>query len=568
MIEPTTTFDLSRREVRTALRGYALLRDPLLNKSTAFPHEERAALGLEGLLPGRVATLEEQLVRVGENYDRVGDDLDRYVYLRALQDRNETLFYAFVLRRLEELVPIVYTPTVGTAVQRFSHIYQRPRGLHLCPDTIGHLPRILRRYPGRADVRLIVVTDSEGILGIGDQGTGGMGIPIGKLALYVLGAGIHPAACLPVALDVGTNNPEHLGDPLYLGWRRDRLRGDAYSDFMERFVSTLEAELPGVLVQWEDFSKQNAFTVLDKYRSRLPSFNDDIQGTGAVILGGVLAALRITGQRLCDQRIVVHGAGAGGIGVAHRLCSALVRDGLAPDEARERIFALDSRGLLVEGRQGVEPYKTAFAHRRAAVEGWTLRNPDRIALLDVIENAKPTVLLGTSGTPGEFDESVVRAMAAATDQPIIFPLSNPTARAEAAPQDVYRWTEGRAVVATGSPFPPVTFDGRTNRVGQANNVFVFPGIGLGALVAGASEITDDMVTAAAAALVECVSEEDLRDRCVYPRIGDLREVTVRVAGAVVRAAIREAVAPPIAGDVEETVRASMWAPEYFRYVAV
>jgi malate dehydrogenase (oxaloacetate-decarboxylating) len=560
------TFDIEARQTSTSLRGYALLRDPFANKGTAFTGQEREELGLNGLLPAQELQLQDQIDRLNENYAGASDDLARYVFLRSRQDRNETLFYAFVLSRLEEMAPIVYTPTVGTAVEQFSHIYRRPRGLFLSPANIAQCADILRAYPYSEGVRLIVATDSEGILGIGDQGTGGMGIPIGKLSLYVLGAGIHPSACLPVVLDVGTDNQRLLDDPAYLGWRHERLRDAEYFDFIEQFASGVREAMPNVLLQWEDLSKQNAFTVLDKYRSDLLSFNDDIQGTGAVVLGGVLAALRLTGQRMQDQRLVVLGAGAGGVGVTRQLHAGLVAAGLSEGEARERLYTIDSRGLITDARANLDEYKRAFARPAGDVAGWSLDDPSRVTLLDVIRNARPTSIIGMSGQPGVFDEEVVRAQCENAARPLIFPLSNPTAKAEGKPEDILRWSGGRAVVATGSPFEPVAYDGSQRHIGQGNNVFVFPGIGLGALAVGARQITDGMLTAASTALTEAVSSADLERGSVYPSMSRLREVTVDVAAAVAEA-VEAGVADAPDEPFVDLVRRSMWTPEYYRYTA-
>lgn len=562
------TFDVQAREASTSLRGYALLRDPMANKGTAFSGEEREKFGLDGLLPARELALQEQIDRLDENYAGATDDLARYVFLRSLQDRNETLFYAFVLSRLEELAPIVYTPTVGTAVEQFSHIYRRPRGLFLNPSNVARCADILREYPYSDGVRLIVATDSEGILGIGDQGTGGMGIPIGKLSLYVLGAGIHPSGCLPIVLDVGTGNQELLDDPAYLGWRHERLRDAEYFDFIEQFATGVREALPGVLLQWEDLSKQNAFSVLDKYRSELLSFNDDIQGTGAVVLAGVLAALRLTGRDMRGERLVVLGAGAGGVGVTRQLHAGLVHAGLSETEARERLYTLDSRGLITDARENLDAYKRQFARPAGDVAGWSLDDPGRVALLDVIRNARPTAIIGMSGQPGVFDEAVVRAACENVDRPLIFPLSNPTAKAEGKPEDILRWSEGKAVVATGSPFEPVNYEGLRRHIGQGNNVFVFPGIGLGALVVGARQITDGMLTAASTALFDAVSAADLQRGSVYPSMSRLREVTVDVAAAVAAEAIEDGVADAVDEPLVDLVRRAMWTPEYYRYGAV
>jgi malate dehydrogenase (oxaloacetate-decarboxylating) len=551
--------------LEVAASGQALLRDPLLNKGSAFTAEEREAFGLSAFLPAHTSTLDEQLQRTYENYRRKDSPIEKHVFLRSLQDRNETLFYALLVSHLEEMVPIVYTPTVGDACRDYSHIFRFPRGVFVTPDNIDRMDATFRTL-ARRDVELIVVTDAEGILGIGDQGAGGMGIPIGKLSLYVGGAGIHPSACLPITLDVGTDNEDHLRDPLYLGVRRARLRGEPYFALVDRFVSAVKRHFPNALLQWEDFSRQTAFTLLSRYRKELPSFNDDIQGTGAVVLAGTLAGLKISEEKLSDQVFVVYGAGAGGIGVARQLYLALVDTGVAPAAAREKILTLDSRGLIVQGRHGLEPYKAEFAVSPERVRGWGLDPDTRIGLVPVIEKAHATAVYGLSGRHGDIDEAVVRAVQANTPMPLIFCLSNPTANCEADPADVYRWAQGRAIVATGSPYPDVTVGRERFIVGQGNNAFVFPGVGLGTLAVGAKEVTDAMFTAAAHCLFELVSDLRLRSRCVYPPYSALREVSRKVAIAVGTSAVESGVAPALSPEaVAAAVDAKMWVPDYLPY---
>ena len=544
--------------------GMDLLRDSLLNKGTAFTEDERTEFLLHGLLPPRPSTMDEQLWRVHENFNRAETPMLKYIHLRSLQDRNEHLFYAFIMHDLEETIPIVYTPTVGTAVEEYSHIFRRPRGLFISPKSIDRIDDILQNLP-YPDIEMIVVTDSEAILGLGDQGIGGMGIPIGKLALYVVGAGIHPTACLPITLDVGTNNEKLLNDPVYLGTRGKRLRGEEYFDFIDTFVQGIRRNLPNAIIQWEDFSKQNAFTVLDKYKNEITSFNDDIQGTGAMALAGTLSALKIIDQKLQGQVFVIFGADAGGIGIARRVYAGLLKVGLSESEAKARIYTLDSKGLVVDDRENLEDYKKQFAVKRERVADWKLTNLDRIELLDVVVNAKPTVLYGTSGSTGTFEEIIIKSMQKYTPIPIIFPLSNPTKNAEANPSDIYKWTNGNAIVATGSPFLDLEFVNRPIKVGQGNNAFIFPGVGLGALTVRASAITDDMFTAAAFALHEATPKENLDVNCVFPFISQLREVSKAVALAVAEEAIKNGVASGTFRKVGDEIEERMWTPRYVRY---
>jgi malic enzyme len=557
------------RYLQVPIRGRTLLIDPMLNKGTAFTQDERIELGIQGFLPPQISTIERQLDRVYENYQHQPDDLERYLYLVALQNRNETLFYRLLSEHVDEMTPIVYTPTVGLACERFSHIYRQPRGLYVTAEDISRMREMLSELP-YSDVSVIVATDSEGILGLGDQGAGGMGIPVGKLALYTVGAGIHPSRCLPVCLDVGTNNAQLRSDPLYLGVERPRLEGEAYYDLLDAFVEAVAEVFPNTLLQWEDFSKQKAWTVLERYRDRICSFNDDIQGTGAITLAGVLGVCTVTGRELADHRFVVHGAGAGGGGIIKVLLTALEDAGLSPDEARTRVVGLDSRGLILANRPGLESFKDAFAADPALVSDWRLDDPNQITLSDVVTNFQPTVLIGTSGQPGCFSEALVREMARHVERPALFALSNPTSKTEVLPADAIAWTEGRALVATGSPFEPVERDGTRHRIGQGNNVFCFPGIGLGVVASGARSVTDGMLLAAARAVADQVPPSSVRAGCVYPEMDNLRPVSRTVAIAVAQAGISEGVADGDPGStdtesVERRVDAHIWHPDYLPY---
>lgn len=549
-----------RATVEVHLRGRALLNNPIYNKGTAFSAEERRAFGLTGLLPNQVTELELQEKRAYEHIARKTDPLERYIGMAALQDRNETLFYRVLTRHLEELMPIVYTPTVGLACQEFSRIFRRGRGFWLTPDDAGRLYEVLGNAPFE-DVRLIVATDNERILGLGDQGAGGMGIPIGKLALYTAAAGIHPTQTLPISLDVGTDNQALLDDPLYVGWRHPRLRGERYHAFIAEFVDAVKRRFPRALLQWEDFKKGNAFELLYRYQDEILSFNDDIQGTAAVALAGVMGGARATGTPMHDQRIVILGAGAAGIGIAHQVRDALSRAGLSGEALTRAVAVLDSRGLLVEGEPSNDKYKDEFRWPRALVDELGLT--EGRDLLSVVKAVKPTVLIGTSGQPGSFDEELVREVARHVERPVVMPFSNPTSQSEAVPEDVLRWTDGRALVATGSPFEPVTLDGKTHRIGQGNNVYVFPGVGLGAIVAGAKRVTDGMFTVAAETLAKRLSDDDLASGALYPPLPQLRSITRDIAKAVAREAglVDEA-------ELERRLDESIWEPSYPEYVPV
>jgi malate dehydrogenase (oxaloacetate-decarboxylating) len=551
--------------ITTQLHGYALLNDPLLNKGTAFTEEERDLFELHGLLPPNVATLEEQIGRRHQALRELPNDLARYVFLRGLQDTNEVLFYALLVRNLSELLPIVYTPTVGLGCQQFSRIFRKPRGLFL---SIPHRDRIgaILANPYFDRVEAIVVTDGERILGLGDQGAGGMGIPIGKLALYTSCGGLDPAGTLPVILDVGTDNRDRLLDPLYVGWRHERVRGSAYDDFIEAFVSAVIRRWPHVLLQWEDFARDNATRLLEHYRDRLCTFNDDIQGTAAVAAGALMAAVHVTGVPLRQHRVAVLGAGSAGTGISSLLIDAMVADGLSKSEAQKRFFLVDRQGLLVEGLAGILPFQKPFVQAAAAVADWQLENPGRIDLADVARNARPTVLIGVSGQPEAFTRDAVRAMVNFAHRPVIFPLSNPTFRSEATPIELLDWTDGRAVIGTGSPFPPVLRNGVHRHIDQTNNAYIFPGVGLGAIVARAQRVSNGMLMAAARALAEASPARRDGSAALLPPVSELRLVSSRVALAVAMQAQAEGLADAIDRDSLPTrIQAKMWTPVYRSY---
>jgi len=541
-------------------RGSHLLSEPMFNKGSAFTRDERRALGLEGLLPAGVSTIEQQATRVLENLARKRDPLETYIGLAALQDRNEYLFYRVLCDHLEEFLPIVYTPTVGRACQEFSHIFRRARGLWITPEHRGRIDAVLGNAAFE-DIRLIVVTDNERILGLGDQGAGGMGIPVGKCTLYTAAAGIHPAATLPVSLDVGTDNQALLADDLYLGWRHPRLRGSAYADIIEEFVTAVRRRFPHALLQWEDLKKQNAFDLLDRYRHVLPSFNDDIQGTGACVLAGVLAAGRATGRPLAQQRALIVGAGAAGIGIARTLRDALARAGVAGDALLRAVAVVDVAGLLADDGQPLDAFQRPFAWPAELAAAAGVKPGD--GLEAIVRAHRPTALIGVCGQGGAFSPSLVRTLADGVERPLVLPLSNPTAQCEVMPADVLAWTAGRALVATGSPFPPVLRGGRAMRIGQSNNAFIFPGIGLGALVAEAREVTDGMCLAAARCLADLVSDADLAAGSLYMPVRDLRHVAGRVAEAVVRAARDEGVGRSLEdAAIAPAVAAARWDARY------
>ncbi|MFZ3312027.1 MAG: NAD-dependent malic enzyme [Xanthobacteraceae bacterium] len=553
------------RYVDTALSGYELLNDPLLNKGTAFSEDERDAFDLHGLLPPHVAELDYQVKRRLDAFRALGSDIQRYVFLRGLQDSNETLFYALLTRNIEEMMPVVYTPTVGLGCELFSHIFRKPRGLFLSLPHKGLIRRILD-HPRFDAVEAIVVSDGERILGLGDQGAGGMGIPIGKLSLYTGCAGLHPSTTLPILLDVGTDNEQHLADPIYIGWQHERVRGDAYDDFIETFVAAVRERWPHVLLHWEDFALRNANRLLARYRDSLCTFNDDIQGTAAIAVGTLLSAINITGVALRDQRIAVLGGGSAGTGVCALLKRAMVETGLSEREACSRFYIVDRQGLLVEDMTDLQSFQAPFAQSRDGIADWTLESSGWIGIADVVANARPTVLIGTSGQPGAFSQSVVRAMAEKVHRPIIFPLSNPTDRAEANPHDLDAWTQGRAVIGTGSPFPPLMRNDKSFRVDQTNNAYVYPGIGLGAIAADARRISDGMFLAAARTIAEFSPAAQDVNANLLPPLVDIRRLSFRVALAVAKQAQAEGLADPLPDEIlAGAVRNKMWEPLYAHY---
>ena len=550
----------------TKLTGFDLLNQPLLNKGTAFTEAERDALHLHGLLPPHVGNLDDQVNRRLKALRRFATDFERYAFLRELQDTNETLFYALLVRHIEELLPLVYTPTVGEGCQRFSEIWRKARGLFLSYPNRHRMRDILANaYFDR--VRIIVVCDGERILGLGDQGAGGMGIPIGKLALYTACAGIHPALTLPILLDVGTDNQELLADPLYIGWRHERMRGETYDAFVDDFISAVAERWPNVLLQWEDFSGANAARLLARYRDHLCTFNDDIQGTAAMAAGTLLAAIKVTGVPLSEQRIALLGGGSAGCGIASLLRRAMCEAGLPEQEARRRFFVVDRYGLLVEGMPKITDAQKPFLQPREAVATWTLQEGPTITLLDVMHHAKPTALIGTSGQAGAFTEDVIRCMADNVERPVIFPLSNPTSRSEATPEQLMAWTDGRALIGTGSPFSPVRWGGRTIPIDQTNNSYIFPGVGLGVLASGARRVSDAMFMAAAKALaVLSPAAKDPQDR-LLPAVTELRFVSVAIANAVAHQAQLDGLAPVHdAATTAQRISSLLWKPVYSSYL--
>ena len=552
----------SAGEEKRAPYGAEIFGHPLVNKDAAFTAKERDDLGLRGLLPWRVATIAEQVALELEHLRGKSSDMEKYIGLNALQDRNETLFYRLLRDHLEELAPIVYTPTVGEACLRFSHILRRPRGLWITPEDIAHIPDMLRNA-GRSHVSLIVVTDGERILGLGDQGAGGMGIPVGKLSLYTAGAGIDPARTLPICLDCGTDNEDLQHDSLYLGYPKRRLRGAGYDAFIGAFVRAVRDTFPGAVLQWEDFKQHNAIRLLDLYRHTLPSFNDDIQGTAVVVLAGILAAVRSLGTSLRGQRLVLAGAGAAGIGIARLVGQAMRADGASARDVRTQIVLTDSRGLVFEDRDQLDSDKRAFALPASDVAGYGFGAARRYDLETVVRQVAPSILIGTTSRAGTFTQAVIRTMAAATPVPVIFPLSNPTSHSEAVPADLLDWTGGRALVATGSPFAPVRVGDRSRVISQANNLYTFPGIGLGTIAVGARGVTDPMLLAAARTLAGLVSNERLAEGALYPPLAGLRGISRAVAVSVAREAQQAGLARMAPRkDPKDAVNAAMWTPDY------
>ncbi|WP_435020027.1 NAD-dependent malic enzyme [Tundrisphaera sp. TA3] len=561
-IKKALSSTIGTNSIESPFDGHLLLERPLLNKGTAFTQEERRDFKLLGLLPPHVETLEEQVGRAYEAYGDKATDLERHIYLRALQDTNETLFYRLVLDHLPEMMPIIYTPTVGLACERFSHILRRPRGLFISYPERDRIDTILENAASPR-VEVIVVTDGERILGLGDQGAGGMGIPIGKLSLYIACGGIHPATTLPITLDVGTNNQERLDDPMYLGWRNPRIDGPEYDAFLERFVQAVKRRFPNVLLQWEDFAQSHAGPLLERYRDQLCTFNDDIQGTAAVTTGALLAGIRGSGGSLQDQRVAIFGAGSAGCGIAEQLVAAMKAEGMSDRDARDRFFLIDRAGLLHDGMSGLRDFQRNLVQPRDRVAAWGTGQGGAIGLLNVVKNARPTILLGVSGQPGTFTEEIIRTMAAACPRPIIFPLSNPTSRVEATPADLIAWTEGRALIATGSPFADVEHGGGRFPIAQCNNSYIFPGMGLGILASGARRVSDGMFMAAAKALAECSPASRDPHGAILPTLADSRRVSRSIARAVALAARDEGLAPGFhPEDLEQRLDAKTWEPRY------
>ena len=536
-------------------QGMDWLHNPVFNKGTAFTEAERDTLGLRGLLPPHVQTMDEQVDRVMSNFRSKSSDLERYIQLVGLQDRNETLFYRVVMDHLEEMMPIIYTPTVGKACQEFGHIFRRSRGMYVSLKDRGNVEKVLQNWPTR-DVKVIVVTDGERILGLGDLGASGMGIPVGKLSLYTACAGIHPTQCLPITIDVGTNNETFLKDPLYIGLHQKRLAGEEFDTFIEEFVVAVQKVFPGVLLQFEDFGNSNAFRLLEKYRDRLCTFNDDIQGTGSVALAGVLSALRLTGGKMSDHRVLVSGAGEAGMGIADNIVAVLMEEGLSKAEARQRIWFVDSKGLIVKGRAGLVAHKLHYAHDHAPCAD----------LLAAVKAVRPTMLIGVSGQPRTFTEEIVRTVGSFNQRPVIFALSNPTSKAECTAEEAYQWTDGRALFASGSPFAPVTLNGRTHVPGQGNNAYIFPGVGLGVVATGARRVTDAMFIKAARALASLLREDELAEGRIYPSLKRIHEVSHKIAVAVAEEVYAEKLnTHPRPADLPGHIRAQMFKPEYPEY---
>ena len=547
---------MEKKKVVPSERGVKLIHNPVLNKGTAYTSEERRILGLRGLLPPRVMDQELQVKRILANLRSKPDDLERYLYLTALQDRNENLFYKVVMSSLYEMMPLIYTPTVGRACELYGHIYRRSRGLYISLEDKGSIDEILLNWPHK-DARVIVVTDGERILGLGDLGTDGMGIPIGKLSLYTACAGISPTHCLPVMIDVGTNNLNLLEDPLYLGTQQNRLRGQGYTDLIEEFLLGVKNIFPNALVQFEDFATHNAFNLLHNYRDRFCVFNDDIQGTGSVAMAGIFSALRITKQRLVDQRFVFLGAGEAGMGIADTIVGSLKDQGIPENTARRQCVFVDSTGLVCKSRNNLKEHKLPYAHDVEFIDN----------LIDVIKHVKPTGLIGVSGQPGQFSKEVIQVMSELNDQPMIFALSNPTSKSECTAEEAYKWTGGKAIFASGSPFQPVTIEGRTFHPGQGNNVYIFPGIGLGVLYSEACRVSDRMFQEAARVVAQCVTQEDLNKGQIYPDIESIRDVSALIAAAVTKVAVEDGLSDiSLADDLLEDIQRKMYTPEYPAYI--
>lgn len=544
-----------------------LLRDPILNKGTAFNLQERDEFALHGLIPTTVETLEQQVVRCLDAYSAKEDPLEKHIYLRALQDRNEVLFYRFIIDNLVDILPIIYTPVVGQACELFSHIYRQPRGVFLSYPERDKLDSIVQNIASTRSIKVIVVTDGERILGLGDQGAGGLGIPIGKLSLYTSCGGIHPSNTLPIILDVGTNNKERLEDPEYIGWRHNRISGKDYDDFVDQFVQSIKRHMPHVLLQFEDFAQQHAYPLLERYKDKLCTFNDDIQGTASVAVAAILAATRVTNIPLKEHRVALLGAGSAGCGISEQLVHAMMNQGLTEQEARSRFYLVDRYGLLHDEMKDLLPFQKGFVRPSASLQNWKLEKKGKITLTDVINNAQPTILLGVSGQPNQFNEGMIKTMLSYCERPIIFPLSNPTSRAEAIPHDLLNWTAGKALIATGSPFEPVAMNGRNIEIAQCNNSYIFPGVGLGVVAGQAKRVTNLMMMAAAVALSELAPAVKTGEGRLLPELTSIREVSQHIARAVILQGIKEGHIEPMSDNqIDDSIKRTVWTPQYEPYV--
>lgn len=544
-----------------------LLRDPILNKGTAFSLQERDEFALHGLIPTTVETLEQQVIRCLDAYSAKEEPLEKHIYLRALQDRNEVLFYRFIIDNLVDILPIIYTPVVGQACEMFSHIYRQPRGVFLSYPERDKLDSIIQNIASTRSIKVIVVTDGERILGLGDQGAGGLGIPIGKLSLYTSCGGIHPSNTLPIILDVGTNNKERLDDPEYIGWRHARISGKEYDDFVDQFVQSIKRHMPHVLLQFEDFAQQHAYPLLERYKNQLCTFNDDIQGTASVAVAAILAATRVTNTPLKEHRVALLGAGSAGCGISEQLVHAMMNQGLSEEEARSRFYLVDRYGLLYDEMTDLLPFQKGFVRSSTSLQNWKLEKKGEITLTDVINNAQPTILLGVSGQPNQFKEAMIKTMLSYCERPIIFPLSNPTSRAEAIPQDLLNWTAGKALIATGSPFEPVVINGHKIEIAQCNNSYIFPGVGLGVVAGQAKRVTDLMMMAAAVALSELAPAIRTGEGRLLPELNSIREVSQHIARAVILQGIKEGHIESMNNNkIDESIKKTMWTPQYEPYV--
>ena len=547
--------------------GNTLLELPLLNKGSAFSEDERTRFNLHGLIPHVIETIEEQSQRSYQQYSAFHDAINKHIYLRNIQDTNETLFFRLIEDHLAEMMPIIYTPTVGEACQQFSDIYRRHRGVFISYPDREHIDDILQNV-NRKNVKVIVITDGERILGLGDQGIGGMGIPIGKLSLYTACGGISPAYTLPITIDVGTNNQQLLNDPIYMGWRQPRISGDEYYSFVDEVIRGIRRRWPKALIQFEDFAQKNAMPLLNKYRDEICCFNDDIQGTAAVSVGSLIAASRAAGKQLKDQKITFLGAGSAGCGIAEQIVAQMVAEGLSDAEARERVFMVDRFGLITENQPNLLDFQRKLAQKPEAVASWAQAD-EMISLLDVVKHAKPTVLIGVSGQPGLFTEEIIRTLAANCERPIVLPLSNPTSRVEAVPADILNWTDGKALIATGSPFAPVNYQGKLYNICQCNNSYIFPGIGLGVIAAGATRVTDCMLMASSNALADCSPMLQDPNADLLPKIDEIQKVSRVIAFKVAKAAMDAGVAPVISDELLiENIEKNFWKPEYRQYKRV